>query len=162
MSIKNSNDAIGNQTRDIPACSAVPRPTARLPVRTLYTKHSLAVNKRRLYREITLTQETFALVGYYEALSGTSLPTFRDNVSVPPSRVRQPFTTRFIITLRIAVLIYFAAEYWNQANWYKFGDIIVYYILLGLQSELPQRTVFLTDPFHRKIYGSVNQLTSEY
>jgi len=109
-----------------------------------------------------LTQETFALVGYYESLSGTSLPTFRDNVSVPPSRVRQPFTTRFITTLRIAVLIYFAAEPWNQANWYNFGDIIVYYILLGLRSELPQRAVFLTDPFHRKRYGSVNQLTPEY
>jgi hypothetical protein len=28
MSMKNSNDAIGNQTRDVPACSAVPQPTA--------------------------------------------------------------------------------------------------------------------------------------
>jgi hypothetical protein len=30
MSIKNSNDTIGNQTRDLPACSAVPQPTAPL------------------------------------------------------------------------------------------------------------------------------------
>jgi hypothetical protein len=28
MSIKNSNDTIGNGTRDLPACSAVPQPTA--------------------------------------------------------------------------------------------------------------------------------------
>ena len=28
MSIKNSNETIGNQTRDLPGCSAVPRPTA--------------------------------------------------------------------------------------------------------------------------------------
>jgi hypothetical protein len=28
MSIKNPNDAIGNGTRDLPACSAVPQPTA--------------------------------------------------------------------------------------------------------------------------------------
>jgi hypothetical protein len=28
MSLKNSNDIIGNQTRDLPACSAVPQPTA--------------------------------------------------------------------------------------------------------------------------------------
>ena len=28
MSIKNSNDTIGNRTRDLPACSAVPQPTA--------------------------------------------------------------------------------------------------------------------------------------
>jgi hypothetical protein len=30
MSIKNSNDTIGNRTRDLPACSAVPQPTANL------------------------------------------------------------------------------------------------------------------------------------
>ena len=28
MSVKNSNDTIGNQTRDVPVCSAVPQPTA--------------------------------------------------------------------------------------------------------------------------------------
>jgi hypothetical protein len=28
MSMKNSNDTIGNQTRDLPACSTVPQPTA--------------------------------------------------------------------------------------------------------------------------------------
>jgi hypothetical protein len=28
MSMKNSNDTIGNRTRDIPACSAVPQLTA--------------------------------------------------------------------------------------------------------------------------------------
>jgi len=28
MSMKNSNDTIENRTRDIPACSAVPKPTA--------------------------------------------------------------------------------------------------------------------------------------
>jgi len=28
MSMKDSNGTIGNQTRDLPACSAVPQPTA--------------------------------------------------------------------------------------------------------------------------------------
>jgi len=28
MSMKNSNDTIGNRTRDLPACSAVPQDTA--------------------------------------------------------------------------------------------------------------------------------------
>jgi len=28
MSIKNSNDTIGNRARDLPTCSAVPQPTA--------------------------------------------------------------------------------------------------------------------------------------
>jgi len=32
MSMKNSNDTIGNRTHDLPACSAVPQPTA--PPRT--------------------------------------------------------------------------------------------------------------------------------
>jgi hypothetical protein len=34
MSMKNSNDTIGNRSRDLPVCSAVPQPTAppRAPV----------------------------------------------------------------------------------------------------------------------------------
>jgi hypothetical protein len=35
--------------------------------------------------------EVCALVGYYTALSGNPLPTFRDNVSVPSSRVKKFF-----------------------------------------------------------------------
>jgi hypothetical protein len=36
MSMKNSSDTIGNQTRDLPTCSAVPQPTAlrRAPMKT--------------------------------------------------------------------------------------------------------------------------------
>ena len=34
MSMKNSGDTIGNRTRDLPACSAVPQPTA--PPRALH------------------------------------------------------------------------------------------------------------------------------
>jgi len=30
MSMENSNDIIGNRTRDLPACSAVPQPSHRL------------------------------------------------------------------------------------------------------------------------------------
>jgi len=33
MSMKNANDTIGNRTRDLPGCSAVPQPTA--PPRTM-------------------------------------------------------------------------------------------------------------------------------
>ena len=28
MSVKNSSDTIGNRTRDLPACSALPKPSA--------------------------------------------------------------------------------------------------------------------------------------
>jgi len=38
MSMKKSNDTIGNQTRDLPTCSAVPQPTAlpRAPKKQQY------------------------------------------------------------------------------------------------------------------------------
>jgi hypothetical protein len=35
MSLKNSNDIIGNRTHDLPACGAVPQPT--VPPHTLYS-----------------------------------------------------------------------------------------------------------------------------
>jgi len=35
MSMKNSSDTIGNRTRDLPTCSAVPQPTA--PPRALHS-----------------------------------------------------------------------------------------------------------------------------
>ena len=45
MSMKNSNDTIGNQTRDLPACSAVPQPAAqpRAPSGTMYRTKSTSV-----------------------------------------------------------------------------------------------------------------------
>ena len=33
--MKNSNDSIGNRTRDLPACSAVPQPSATLEINTV-------------------------------------------------------------------------------------------------------------------------------
>jgi hypothetical protein len=39
MSMKNSNDTIGNRTSELPACSAVPQPTA--PPRTIQINHQL-------------------------------------------------------------------------------------------------------------------------
>ena len=55
MSMKNSNDTIGNRTRDIPACSAVPEPTAppRAP-----TQHTVMAPKSQLYYSILLYRST--------------------------------------------------------------------------------------------------------
>jgi len=39
MSMKNPNDTIRNQTRGLPACSAVPQPTAPLRVPNEEVKH---------------------------------------------------------------------------------------------------------------------------
>jgi hypothetical protein len=41
--MKNSNDTIGNRTRDLPACSAVPQPTA--PLGTPQIPHGLASDR---------------------------------------------------------------------------------------------------------------------
>ena len=50
MSMKNSNDTIGNQTCDLPACSAVPQPTAppRVP-KCIYMKLKYNVIKHNIY-----------------------------------------------------------------------------------------------------------------
>jgi len=39
------------------------------------------------HREV---DENWALLGYNWSCSGNSIPTFRDNLSVPPSRVKNP------------------------------------------------------------------------
>jgi len=39
-------------------------------------------------------KEPCAFLGYCAAYSGNSLPTFRDNLSVPSSRVKNPLTFR--------------------------------------------------------------------
>jgi len=42
--MKNCNDTIGNRTRDLPNCSAVPQTTAppRIPVRNMYLDETLS------------------------------------------------------------------------------------------------------------------------
>jgi hypothetical protein len=56
MSMKNSSGTIGNRTRDLPACSAVPRPTApprtppsgyRVLIKLLYTTHNKVRHQSR-------------------------------------------------------------------------------------------------------------------
>ena len=45
--MKNPNDTIGNQTPDLPACSAVPQPTAPPRARIVeYTGHKVGVLKK--------------------------------------------------------------------------------------------------------------------
>jgi len=55
--MKKSNDTIGNRTRDLPACSAVPQPTA--PLRA--PKHVEESNKH-------IIEETVRQVGYLPEL----------------------------------------------------------------------------------------------
>jgi hypothetical protein len=50
MSMKKSNDTIWNRTRDLPACSAVPQPTAplRAPMKYLYILLHITLEKCQL------------------------------------------------------------------------------------------------------------------
>jgi hypothetical protein len=51
MSMKNSNDTIGNRTRDLPACSAMPQPTALPRAPLFYVGVQFVCLKRRTWFE---------------------------------------------------------------------------------------------------------------
>jgi len=57
MSIKNSNDTIGNRTRDLPACSAVPQPTALPRVPVLCTVRSQYYLQGEVKVKVNITPE---------------------------------------------------------------------------------------------------------
>ena len=59
MLMKNSNDTIGNRTRDLPSCSAVPQPIA--PPRTL-TNNGSCSNTKNVSTLCKLLCERFAHV----------------------------------------------------------------------------------------------------
>jgi hypothetical protein len=48
------------------------------------------LNLWRVVKNSSLIFQISGLLGYYEASCGNSLPTFRDNISVPSSRVKSP------------------------------------------------------------------------
>jgi len=52
MSIKNSNDTIGNRTRYLPACSAVPQPTAPPRTPQLSCSNPLKTSVCFMYRQV--------------------------------------------------------------------------------------------------------------
>ena len=54
---------------------------------------------------------TALIHGFYAASNGNTLPTLRDNISVPSSRVKKTLSTT---AQKSAVLIFFAAEAWNH------------------------------------------------
>jgi hypothetical protein len=99
--MKNSNDTIGNRTRDHPACSAVPRwlgicdlgdevfsedgGSVSRNVSNYWT--TLCCNRDGIVNIVL--EEFCALLGYYAKSSCNPLPTFRDNVSIPSSRIKK-------------------------------------------------------------------------
>jgi hypothetical protein len=74
-----------------------------------------------------VSSEIWGLLGYYAASYGNCLPTFRDNVSIPSSRVKSPSVVnnchrRRVIPQKTADFINIAAEAWNQGLWVLFGN----------------------------------------
>jgi hypothetical protein len=59
--MKNSNDTIGNRTRDLPACSAVPKPTE--PPRA-----QLNCPKTQLHSDVTKSETSRGLEWFLAAL----------------------------------------------------------------------------------------------
>jgi len=61
MSIKNSNDTIGNRTRDLPACSAVPQQTAPPRALLYFNVLQLFLKFKNDYKIVSLgSQRRFA------------------------------------------------------------------------------------------------------
>jgi hypothetical protein len=60
MSMENSNDTIGNRTRDLPACSAVLQPTAP---RRAPQKHVACIIKMNIKKLLCLTEIRSLLSG---------------------------------------------------------------------------------------------------
>jgi len=53
MSMKNFNDTIENRTRDLPACSAVPQPTAPPRAPHNHTRKYIYINEMNIMKEIS-------------------------------------------------------------------------------------------------------------
>jgi hypothetical protein len=104
MSMKNPKDTIGNQTRDLPTCSAVPQPTA-LPaacpgkVRQTPIKFDVhesvhrdtimkVTNNMQLYRSIYYSKSALHVSGDVFAHHQEHVPVFTVSGSIHPSCCR--------------------------------------------------------------------------
>ena len=85
--MKNSSDTIGNRTRDLPACSAVPQldaPPRTQLLRALCQKYVAQKVIRTKLNTVTNVKKFWEcnFLGCHAAFRGNSLPTFQDNLSV--------------------------------------------------------------------------------
>jgi hypothetical protein len=86
MSMKNCNDPIGNRTRDLSACNAVPQPTAppRAPPTYVFVLLSVMVNtdKKRFTMKIYVAD--LSLMRWSSMLSVSDCVRRSLNISSPP------------------------------------------------------------------------------
>ena len=71
MSMKNSNDTIGNQTRDLPVCSTVPQPTAppRAPVSKVVFINIYLNIKQCCDRMVSVTYNFTVKKSFFDAIN---------------------------------------------------------------------------------------------
>ena len=62
--MKNSSDTIGNRTRNLPTCSAVPQPTALL--RANFVTLEVIKNKLNVINKNTCSEKQLTLIFLYE------------------------------------------------------------------------------------------------
>jgi hypothetical protein len=105
------------------------------------------------------------LLGYYLALSGSSVPTFRDNLSVPSSKIKmwqlvpkrryRTTTERCVISQESVDVIFIAAEVLNHAKPFQFMCWCVIRMCwrLHIQHQESERKQFWpTDQYIKDIY----------
>jgi hypothetical protein len=100
MSMKHANDTIGNRTRDLPACSAVPQPTAPARTPTWHTKQQKKV------------KTTFGTGGYTDIRVANFLESYRsDSQGLEPCRwPLNPFSTE-VKTTGATYVLYSMSSY---------------------------------------------------
>jgi hypothetical protein len=112
MSMKNSNDTIENRTRDLPACSAVPQPTA--PPRALELLRSTVVlNSHYLLVKI--------VIGNFAVFSNSQLALFAcvyDVLPRTPYQLMRLFLVEFCVEQE-AVVDYFTVPYSHLAGLFE-------------------------------------------
>jgi hypothetical protein len=75
--------------------------------------------------------EICALLGYYAALSGSSVPMFRDNVSVPSSRVKKSLDSLYRSTTQRCVISEKSADLKFKILVVRVSIISYYLVLIG-------------------------------
>jgi hypothetical protein len=90
MSMKNSNDTIGNRIRDLPACDAVPQPTAPPRASPLMSAVRYFIGKKN--NRVTDASEIYVLQWYFARNKS-----YRNALSLQQGiRVTAPITSHLI------------------------------------------------------------------
>ena len=90
MSMKNSNDTVGNRTHDLPTCSAAPQPTAlpRAPtfsyLDTLIVPYDTAIRLKKILHIITIHFRPNPNNTHHLARNTTRIPTSKDYIFGKP------------------------------------------------------------------------------